>query len=75
MRNLPFILIGLLIVSWWFSHVFKPRRSGKLVASCGRVYARREDNPTLFCSDIMIQFLVALFFVCVILLGAQRGWR
>ncbi len=42
--------------------------SGKLLARGWRVYTKRQDNPMLYWSSIVLQTLVALFVLCMFVL-------
>jgi hypothetical protein len=65
----PFVFMGFFVALLVGGIVYE-LSSGKLLAWGWKVYSRRQDNPMLYWSSIVLQILVALFVLCMFIVVA-----
>jgi hypothetical protein len=64
----PVVFMGF-FVALFVGEIVYELSSGKLLARGWKVYARRQDNPMLYWSSIVLQTFVALFLICMFVLA------
>jgi hypothetical protein len=62
MKVLPVLFVGI-FVALLVGEIIYELGSGKLLARGWKVYTRRQDNPMLYWSSIVLQMFVALFLL------------
>jgi len=67
----PVLFVGF-FVALLVGEIIYELSSGKLLARGWKVYTRRQDNPTLYWSSIVLQMFVALFVLCMFVLLVLR---
>jgi hypothetical protein len=67
---MPVMFVGFLAVALLTGEIVYELSSGNLLARGWKVYTRRQDNPMLYWSSIVLQMLVALFVLCMVLVFA-----
>ncbi len=67
---MPFLFVGFFMVALLVGGIVYELSSGKLLAWGWKVYTRRQDNPMLYWSSLVLHVLVALFVLCMFIVVA-----